>query len=213
MKKNISETHFGVLSKDAQKLLPKLRQFVSRGILGGGTAIALQLGHRRSYDLDIFTLNKIPKTLLSKAREVFGSVMPIIDNRDELTLKVGGTKISVICYPFKSLYKSVHTTAFPLLDLQDLASSKAYTIGRRGAWRDYADMFVLLKHGLSLDHIIGDAGKRFGENFNGKLFLEQLTYFEDIEDFSIEWIGKNYDTTAVKQYLQKEVEEYLAVHL
>lgn len=209
MKKNTSHLHLEALSRHALSLLPKLPKLVPQGILGGGTAAALQLGHRKSYDFDIFISKPISKSLLYKANAIFGSVKPLVDNREELTLSVGQTKVTVITYPFKNLHPLIKTDTFPFYDLRDLASSKAYTIGRRGAWRDYVDIFAILRRGLRLEDIIADAEKRFGEYFNAKLLLEQLTFFEDINDFSIEWLRKKYSTEEVKDYLQKAVSQYL----
>ena len=48
--------------------------------------------------------------------------------------------------------------------------------------------FQFLQNGLNLKQIIKETQKRFKNNFNSKLFLEQLVYFEDIQDFSIEFI-------------------------
>src|SRR3989338_7623443 len=60
--------------------------FLEGFYLAGGTALALQIGHRTSVDLDFFSSNPIKKTLLSEVEKVFGTVTPIIKTKDELTI-------------------------------------------------------------------------------------------------------------------------------
>lgn len=64
---------------------------------------------------------------------------------------------------------------------------KAYALGRRITFRDYIDLYFLLKRKIvTLDDIIQDATTKFtiaGENvFSTKLFLQQLIYTDDVED-------------------------------
>ena len=178
-------------------------------VLGGGTAMALQLGHRKSYDLDFFVPKSVPKTLLHALGKKIGPAKPIIDSSDELTVVMRDTKISVVYDPFPPLHPIIKTNVAPLFDLRDLASNKAHAVGRRGVWRDYVDLFIFLKHNFPLAGIIKDAEKKFGDSFNAKLFLEQLTYFDDIEDVAIEWVEKKYTQSAIKAFLVKEVKRYL----
>ena len=71
MKKNTLNLHFELLPENTRKIFEDLVKFEPRGILGGGTAIMLLLGHRRSFDLDIFVAKPIPKGLLLKLRTAY----------------------------------------------------------------------------------------------------------------------------------------------
>ena len=51
--------HPDILSKEQKELLPLIRQFKREFYLVGGTAIALQVGHRRSIDFDLFKLSNL----------------------------------------------------------------------------------------------------------------------------------------------------------
>ena len=99
-----------------------------------------------------------------------------------------------------------------IFDIRDLATAKAYAIGRRGVWRDYFDVYFLLKSGeFDLDRLLKMSKKRYGSLFSEKLFLEQLCYFDDIKDYSIEWVkgqGK-VGEEEVKEYLIKVVSEFV----
>jgi hypothetical protein len=70
----------------------------------------------------------------------------------------------------------------------------------------------LIKKGIvSLNELISLAKKKYGTLFNEKLFLEQLTYFEDIKDFSVEVKdGVAFSVNDIQNYLSLEVKEYLS---
>ena len=69
--------------------------------------------------------------------------------------------------------------------MREIAATKAYTIGRRGAYKDYIDLyFILSQQHAMLTDIIDVAEKKFGFEFNSRLFLEQLVFLDDVEDKS-----------------------------
>lgn len=208
-KHNILLAHPEALPVHSRTLLQDLKKIAPHGVLGGGTALALQIGHRVSFDLDLFLPQLIPKTLLTRVRAIWPDAQPIIDTTDELTITTHNTKITFLYYPFAAIHEPVIVEHVPMFDIRDIASSKAYAIGRRGVWRDYADMFILLQQGLTLLQITREATKRFGDAFNGKLFLEQLTYWDDIPDKTIEWIDKKYTIKQIEQALAAHVRDLL----
>lgn len=208
-KQTILLAHPEALPAHSHALLQDLKKIAPHGVLGGGTALALQIGHRVSFDLDLFLPQPIPKTLLTRVRAVWPDAQPIIDTADELTVTAQNTKVTFLYYPFAALHDPIFVKHVPMFDIRDIASSKAYAIGRRGVWRDYADMFLLVQQGLTLQNIMRESTKRFGDAFNGKLFLQQLTYWDDIPDKTIEWIGKKYTNKQIEQTLVAHVQKLL----
>lgn len=209
------ELHFEVLDRGRREVFDKLKSFSKEGVLGGGTALSLLLAHRKSYDLDVFGAEPIRRKMLRRVQEIFGEDIKIlVDSRDELSfLTPEKIKISFIYFPFESLHKSVKTSSIPIFNTQDLASNKAYTIGRRGEYRDYVDFFFLLKKGLKLEKIVKEAQKRFRGAFSEKLFLEQLVYFGDLEDFTVEFIGEEYSPGQVLEFFKRVTREYTETKL
>jgi|SRR3989344_1582654 len=210
----MSKLYTNIFDRSRNKIWKRLSKFSSIGYLGGGTALALQINHRISYDFDIFTCKSIEKSLLTKVIIVFPNsiIKPLIDNQDELTIEVDGVKLTFLYYPFKNILDQVVTESLSLLDIKDIAADKAYTIGRRGAWRDYYDIYSILgKKILNLAGIIKLANQKFGPLFNEKLFLEQLTYCKDIMDFSIETVEKDAITPEkVQERLKDLVKDYIS---
>ncbi len=66
-------------------------------------------------------------------------------------------------------------------DLSILGAMKFYTLGRRGKWKDYVDIFFLFRFGYTLTRLSKNADTIFGGLYNEKLLREQLCYFDDID--------------------------------
>lgn len=200
-----------ILSQKQQKVYSKLSNFSDDFVLAGGTALMLQINHRKSFDFDCFSQNPLKKTLLRKAKKVFGNEINVrIDNSDLLLFTTPeGVKVDLVHHPYAPLHKTVKSEPISLFNIADIASNKAYTIGRRATCRDYVDLFFLLKNNyISLKKVITDAKKRFGGEFNEKLFLEQLVYFDDLQIVHVEFLQEKYTEPEIKNYLNKIVENH-----
>lgn len=58
---------------------------------------------------------------------------------------------------------------------------KAYAMGRRSKWKDYVDLYFLLRDHFTIDDISAEATRIFGQLYSEKLFRSQLCYFDDID--------------------------------
>lgn len=217
MSENMSKIYLEILNSKQQEVLSKIKPVLTDFVLGGGTAIALQIRHRESYDFDFFSPKPIAKNLLEKVSQLgFDSVETVFDSENELTLIIEKEiKVTFLSYPFAKIFEQVFSDQnIRIFSLEGLAAQKAYTVGRRGVWRDYYDIFTLLNNNcFNLDEIIELAIKEYGDIFNSKLFLSQLVYFEDIHDFEVKPIDQGLTVTPsdeVKIFLEKEVKTYLA---
>lgn len=201
--------HPEALNKNCQEIFPKLSSFAGF-YLAGGTALALQIGHRISVDFDLFSTKEIPANLLDQVKKVFinDKLVVLVNNPDELTVLVKEVKVSFICYPFQVLSDLVDYQGIKLLSLKDIAASKAYAVGRRGNYKDYVDLYFILsqKH-ISLDEIIELSDKKYQDEFNSRLFLEQLTYLQDIGDTNIIFLKEKIDKSQIKNFLEAEIKK------
>lgn len=204
----MSKLYFEILNSKQQKVFAFLKEFSKLGVLGGGTALALQLKHRKSYDFDIFMAKSITKDLLSKIQKVFDNIKILVDSSDEISFIANGVKISFVYFPFPPLHKTIKTYSLPIFYWKDLILDKAYAIGRRSEYRDYVDIFFTIKRGYKLKNIIGECKKKFGGLFSEKLFLQQLVYLKDIRDFSAEFLKEKYNPKEIKNFFKKAVKEY-----
>ena len=204
------------LDKDKLEVFKKLIAFNKIGTLGGGTALALQIGHRISYDFDIFTYDKINPHLWTKVRSTLGKdSFRYLDTEDQLNIATSTSVYVTFFYDeYKSLFKPIKTGYIDLMDIRDIATNKAFTIGRRPKWRDYTDIYFLIKNKhILLEEIIKLSKQKFGNGFSEKLFLEQLTYWGDVEDYDIKFLKETVEPEIIKDLLLSEATKFSSKYL
>lgn len=174
--------HSEILTKEQKELLPVIGKFSDNFYLVGGTAIALYLGHRQSIDFDLFTNKKLNNaSIYSRIRRSrITGYNKLYEAFDQIHLIINGVKITFFDFPYIIPHRRKFNSVMPIPSLPDLAAMKALAFGGRGKWKDYVDMYFLLKEKFTLEKIILRAEKLFKGNFNGKVFCMQLTYFDDI---------------------------------
>lgn len=207
----MSKLFTDIFTPEERQEFPKLRRFSRIGVLAGGTALALQLKHRRSYDFDIFLNDALPSSLARTARAVFGKITIVNQYEEELTFTTASNlKITFVYYPFRPLYPLIRTESIPLFSWKDIVLDKAYTIGRRAQYRDYVDLFWLMKaKKVSLEWLMRNASKKFGDLFPEKIFLSQLTYFDDLAPAPIEFLGTAHTREEIKAFFEEKVTQFI----
>jgi predicted nucleotidyltransferase component of viral defense system len=201
--------HTEALTEEGLKLFPALVAF-DDFYLAGGTALALQIGHRLSVDFDLFCDHQINRTLLAKVKNVFAefSIQPAINNPDELTAFVAQVKITFLSYPFPLIKPLVSFDRLRMLSVKEIAATKAYTIGRRGTYKDYVDLyFIIAEHHASLEEIINMAEQKFGHEFNSRLFTEQLLFMDDVHDYNIDFLKLPVTPEGVAAFFRDKIRE------
>ena len=85
-------------------------------------------------------------------------------------------------YPYEIKAEVKFESYINMPDLLTLAAMKAFALGKRAKWKDYIDLyFILQSH--SLIEIVKKTEEVFGNQFNEKLFRQQLSYYKDLRDF------------------------------
>jgi len=173
--------HKEIFTKEQLDLLPIVKKFLPKFGLVGGTAIALHIGHRRSIDFDLFSMegfnnlsikNRIAKS--AKLDKVYAN------KRGEYTIIVNGVQMTFFHYPFKIEFNERFDRFIRMPDLLTLAAMKAYALGMRAKWKDYVDLYFIMKHYFSIKQVIAKTREIFSVDFNEKIFRTQLGYFKDI---------------------------------
>lgn len=163
--------------------LPQLREFY----LAGGTALALQIGHRQSRDLDFFTRKPVRRLTVKESTswisQYFSQVQVVDLQSDQAHYVVEGVNLMLLAYPFARPFQDLDWRGLNVADARSIAVQKAYTIGRRPQARDYLDIEAVLNRGvLDLGTLVSQAVEVYGDAFSPKLFLQRLTYTKDIAD-------------------------------
>ena len=179
--------------------------------MAGGTALALQLGHRDSVDFDFFTNKNIDtKILFDSIQEAFKgrSVKKVQEEKNTLTVVIDGNiKISFFTYKYPLLDELVVEDNFRLASVRDIAYMKLSAIISRSTMKDYVDLYFILQS-VNLDELLEGVIKKFPE-IDINLILKSLVYFDDIIDEEI--IFKNDQMVTIdslKQFFKELVKKY-----
>jgi len=202
--------HLELLDKERRKVFENLRVFSEMAVLGGGTALALQIAHRLSFDFDLFLDRQLERKDFLKLKKAFKLVKVEINTPEQLTVITdSNVDITLLYYPYSLVFPKVITSTLPLCAVEDIVADKAYTVGRRAVWRDYVDLFFVLKQKIvDIFELVKLGEKKFGVEFNSKLFLEQLIYFEDIEISKISFVKEEPSVLEIQHFLKQQVKKF-----
>jgi hypothetical protein len=174
--------HLNILSAQQDKLLSFISNFRRNYYLVGGTAIALHIGHRRSIDYDLFTDKTLNKSLIrKKIFELNFSKQILYEDIDQMHFLINEVKITFFNYPYLVKHNEMVKRYISMPSLLTLSAMKAFALSRRAKWKDYVDLYFILKDYYSIKDISTEANDIFGDLFSEKLFREQMAFHEDID--------------------------------
>lgn len=209
--------HEEILTNNQKNVLKKLG-FLDKAscYLAGGTALALQLGHRTSLDFDFYTIKEFSSenffNELKKNFRVIRKPKKFFDNT--FFSEVYKVKISFFYYPYKLIKKTVKFRSIKLASLEDIAAMKVAAIIQRAKQRDFFDIYCLTKK-MGLAKVIDSTFKKYPwyEEDAGLIF-KALTYFDeadgDTEIQRVKIFDKNITWKIVKKEIASQVRSYIA---
>lgn len=154
-------------------------------VLYGGTAIALQLGHRQSLDFDLFSSDSLDRKALRSSSRCIAAARTIQDEPDTLTviaekgqqpIKVsffGGIKFGRVGEPILIPGKAA------IASLVDLFGTKLATVTQRIEARDYLDIAAILASGVDINDGVAALLALYGEQASGAQSIKTMTWFKD----------------------------------
>ena len=147
--------------------------------LVGGTALALQIGHRLSIDLDFFTTDFFDKELVKSELSDIGDWHTDSENKIGLRGALNGIKIDFVTYRYPLLEPVVIIDGIRMLSQADISAMKLSAITNRGAKKDFYDIYFLLRR-HSFAQLCNWYKAKFQTN-NLFMLLKSITYFDDAE--------------------------------
>lgn len=169
--------------------------------LVGGTALALQIGHRESYDLDFFTLQPFStEQLMQQMRLRWGSEMLSTSEHILITM-TQGVKVDFVVHPYPLKNPLLEMDGLRLLDREDIALIKIAAIAGLGRKRDFFDLYFLLRE-FPLPYLLEAYAAKYGE---ASVFhaLRSLTYFNDAEGDADPVLFEEISWASVKNRIQQ----------
>ena len=205
--------YYETIHPDTLELLKKIQslEIFTDTRLVGGTALALQIGHRKSIDLDFFgNVSASLEEIVLEFSE-FANANPLSSSKTMRFLIVDGVKVDIVNYSYNWIDKPVIENGIILAGIKDISAMKLSAITNRGTKKDFIDLYFLLKR-FSFNELIDFYLEKYSD---AQLFtvLKSLTYFEDAEADplpvmvdSISWDeAKASIVMAVNQYLNRKL--------
>ena len=195
--------HTEILTGKQVELLPYIKKFRQSFYMVGGTAIALHIGHRQSIDFDLFTLSTLNKSRIKAILlQIPFNQIPIFEDYDQLHLVINQVKVTFFSFPYPIPHALNVDSYITIPSLLSLAAMKAFALGRRAKWKDYVDLYFILRDYYTIKEISVEAEKNFSQQFSEKLFREQLAFHKDI-DFSepVEYVINPVSESEIKEFL------------
>lgn len=151
-------------------------------ILAGGTALALQLGHRVSVDLDFFRYGDFEVTPLREALAGLGKFEVSAMAPGTLHCRLDDIRLTFLRSEVPFLYEPVPYRGLHLADVRDIAAMKVIAVAGRGAKKDFIDLHAYLEAGASFPDLMALVRQRYrNTEFNVMHLLRSLVYFDDAE--------------------------------
>lgn len=199
--------HYEALDEKRQALLPALGRFKEDFYLAGGTALALQIGHRVSVDFDFFTKEDFETDVLyERIQKVFGTVPRTQESPRTLAIVAqDDVRMSFIGYSYPLLDACVDTEYLRLASIVDIGCMKLGAIVSRAELKDYVDLFFILKQ-ISLTELLIDLSKKT-PSLDQNLVLKALVSFEDVAMDPIDFIkGNEVSPTTIRKSIIENVQ-------
>lgn len=202
--------HEEALIEKAKELFSDLARFKDFYLVGG-TALALQIGHRLSVDFDLFSADELSPRLLQSVKRIFSSSSVSVTYRvpGQINVLINDIKTTFFEYPYSVVEPFVEYRGVNLVSVKEIAAMKAFSIGKRLSYKDYVDWyFMLSEQHVILEEVVDLAQKKFGGDFNDRLFLSQLASFSDIRTQKINFLRDKVDRETIQGYLEETVRNY-----
>lgn len=184
--------------------LPDFQQFN----LVGGTSLSLQIGHRISIDLDLFTEREYDNSIVLKALKPLGHVETIVDKPPFLQVRLDDVKLDFLKFPYSFIQDYVEVEGIRLVSIENIAVMKLMAIARRGVKKDFIDLYFILQRYSLLELV---------QLFEAKLpnvdmfhILKSLTYFGDADPDADPKMLIDVSWATIKKSISKKTQEYLS---
>ena len=202
--------------KNLNCLLPKTKElllkmvqscsFLQKYVLVGGSALTLHICHRKSEDLDFFTYDdSFDKKEILKFIQSFETKEIINQTDEQIDLLLNGVKVTFFNARW-SFLKPQKIEKFNLATISMIASMKVNVLFLRAKYRDYYDIYFLVKQCMGLKEIF-KVSEHVVEGVTFKLFAVALMYIDDIEDDDISYLQpiEKISKEEIRDFFQKRL--------
>jgi len=198
------------LSKNTRTILAILKdiKIIQKAYMAGGSALALHLCHRLSYDLDFFTQEEFNEQELLMEIEKKINFHLIKVERRTILIEFKDVRFSIFYYSYPVLCPFKKFGDINIADIPDIAAMKIAAISSRGTRRDFIDMYFICQEVITLEEAIRFYDKKYKNLADAKThILKSLVYFKDAELDEMPRMLKKISWKKIKAYFETEVKK------
>ena len=205
--------HPECLRPEAARLLPVVANALQpyNPVLAGGTALALQVGHRVSADFDFFTNDEFdPAAILRAVQATSAEVQSLKLEPGTAVMIVDGVKVSLFQYPYPFAEPMELFNGTKVAGAVDIAGMKLIAIMQGGARRDFVDLYTVLRT-TPFRVVAHNAIQRFGPTLIEPVIIgKALVWFADADEQPDPvYLGKPLQWSAIKRFFRSSVSQFV----
>jgi len=204
------ELHLEILPEEQLKLLQLLsgETFMKDFYLGGGTGLALYLGHRQSFDFDFFIPADFDTSHVINILTQTGRYERGNEEKNTINGMLNGVRISFFGYKYDIIDDFMHYRSIRLAGIKDIAAMKLEAIAGRGSKKDFVDIFFLLQQ-FSLEEIFSFHSLKYGVGLSNQYHhLKSLVYFDDADEEAMPMMTSPLNWDKVKARIKSSASKF-----
>lgn len=197
--------HYETIKPTTLGLLKQLQDIplLSNTRLVGGTSLALQIGHRKSIDIDLFGEIKCEQYELVDSLSNLGQLTILNESKNIHVYQLNGIKLDIVNYKYPWIKPIVIEDNLKLANIEDIAAMKITAIIGRGTKKDFIDLAFLLDI-FSLDEILSFYEVKYPEA-SRFMAMKSITYFDDAEAEPMPNMLKEKSWSDIKKKILKDI--------
>jgi len=201
--------HYETVDEGTLGLLKQLQSLdiLSEMRLVGGTSLALQIGHRKSIDIDLFGILNVEFDILIDELNTLGEVVLLKNSKNIHSLLINDIKVDIVNYNYKWLKNKMTIDNIYFATIEDIAAMKLNAIMGRGSKKDFIDLYFMLKN-YTLSTLIDLYSQKYHD---GSIFLvlKSLAYFDDADEQEMPFMFHNTSWQTMKNNIKKALADYI----
>ncbi|NDV83807.1 nucleotidyl transferase AbiEii/AbiGii toxin family protein [Bacteroides sp. 51] len=194
--------HYSTVDTATLELLRKLQKIpcLQHTRLVGGTALALQIGHRKSIDIDLFGgVTADPDTLVEELSTI--GDLKILKNFSNIRIfLLDDVKVDIVNYRYPWLMNAIYDDDVTMASLEDICAMKLAAVTGRGTKKDFVDIYFLLQR-YSLEQMLSYYLSKYADGSDFTV-LKSLSYFDDAEIEPMPYMLENVSWEVIKKTIE-----------
>lgn len=195
------------VEKDTLALIISLQQCeeLKEFRLVGGTALSLQIGHRKSIDIDLFSDQPFDSVLIREMLMKKWNPEKIQILKNCVFVYINGIKVDILSHQYPWQNPVLNKEGIRMADLKEIGAMKLHAMWQKGSrMKDFVDIYFLLEH-HSLNNLASVYVNKYPD-VNEQMAKTAVSYFDDIDkNYAVDYLNKEIPWKNIEKRLKEAV--------